>query len=329
MNGEDIRRLFARLSHQGGVSGSAAFSALPVPGSGGHMVALSSLGRPGLLLRTASEGSRPAHIRLSGMNATFGVSCTIAIGDDAPEERRMSILECTADAETLPLFAESAGTFLRLLGEAPTMAAAASAVARFASIFSSLTRPARQSVTGLIGELMLVLLSTDPARAIGCWRASPNDRFDFVGSDARVECKATSTGTRVHSFSWEQCNPPGGCTLAVSLRVESAGGGMSLGTLMERIEARLIDNPDAAARLRETVATTMGRSLPQVLGTTFDEALCRGSLLWFDLRDVPAIRGDLPPGVSGLRFASDLSRAQPVSPMLLAGTSLRSLVPLT
>ncbi len=327
MNGDDIRRLFARLSHQGGAASSAAFSALPVPGSGGHMVALSASGRLGLLLRTASDGPRPAGIRLSGMNATFGVNCTIAIGNDAPEERRMSILECTADADALPLFAESAGTFLRLLGAAPTMAEAAVAVARFASIFSSLTRLARQSVTGLIGELMVLLLSTDPARAIGCWRASPNDRFDFVGSDARVECKATSTGTRAHSFSWEQCNPPDGCTLAVSLRVESAGGGMSLGTLIERIEGRLTDSPDAAARLRETVAATMGGSLPQVLGTTFDEALCRGSLLWFDLRDVPAIRGNLPPGVTGLRFTSDLSGASPLSPMLLAETSLRSLVP--
>ncbi|MHB0664175.1 PD-(D/E)XK motif protein [Roseomonas mucosa] len=293
------------------------------------MVALSAAGRPGLLLRTAAGGPRPGNIRLSGMNATFGVNCTIAVGDGPPDERRMSILECTADADAVPLFAESAGTFLRLLGEAPTMAEAAVAVARFASIFSSLTRPSRQSVTGLIGELMLLLLASDPAGAIGCWRVSPNDRFDFVGSDARVECKATSGGARVHSFSWEQCSPPDGATLAASIRVESAGGGMSVSTLLDRIEARLLGHPDAAARLRETVASTMGRSLPQVLGTTFDEALCRTSLLWFDLRDIPAIRGDLPPGVSGLRFSSDLSGAQPVSPMLLAETSLAPLIPLT
>lgn len=291
------------------------------------MVSLSIAGRPGLLLRTTLGGLRPPSIYLSGLDAHFGVTCRVAEGDSIPEECQISILECTAGPDAMPLFFESAGTFLRLLGEAPTMSDAAVAVARFASIFSALSRPARQSVTGLIGELMLLLLASDPVRAIGCWRASPADRFDFVGQDARVECKATSTGLRLHSFSWDQCNPPEGPALVASLRVESAGGGASLRSLLERIELRLTAAPDAAARLRETVASTMGLSLPHALDTTFDEMLSRSSLQWFDLRDVPAIRGDLPPGVSGLRFVSDLSLCEPVPVTRLEGTELQALLP--
>lgn len=238
----------------------------------------------------------------------------------------MSVLECTAGEDALPLFAETAGTFLRLLGTAPTMAEASVAVARFASIFSSLARPSRQSVTGLIGELMLLLMANDPVAAVRCWRVTPGDRFDFSAPDARVECKASSSGLRLHSFSWEQCNPPDGPALAASVRVEPAGGGMSVRELLDRVEVRLASAPDTAARLRETVASTMGRSLPEALDATFDEGLCRSSLQWFELRDVPAIRGDLPPGVSGLRFTSDLSLATSVTASSLVGTALSCLM---
>ena len=327
MNGDLLRHLFDRLSERPPAGGDAAFSALPIPGAGRHMASLSVAGRPGLLLRTALGGLRPPSIYLSGLDAHFGVTCKVAEGDSIPQECQISILECTAGPDAMPIFSESAGTFLRLLGEAPTMAEAAVAVARFASIFSALSRPARQSVTGLIGELMLLLLASDAARAISCWRASPTDRFDFVGEGARVECKATSTGLRLHSFSWDQCNPPEGPAMVASLRVESAGGGVSLRSLLQRIELRLTTAPDAAARLRETVASTLGHSLPQALDTTFDEMLSRNSLQWFDLRNVPAIRGDLPQGVSGLRFLSDLSLCESVTAARLEGTGLDALIP--
>ncbi len=321
-----MRLLYRRLQDEARSAPGTAFSALPVFGADGHMVSLSARGCPGLLLRTAEGGVRPRSIRLSGLSATFGIVCTVAVGGAPPQERLMSVLECTAGEEALPLFAETAGTFLRLLGTAPTMAEASVAVARFASIFSSLARPSRQSVTGLIGELMLLLMAKSPVAAVGCWRVTPGDRFDFSAPDARVECKASSSGLRLHSFSWEQCNPPDGLALAVSMRVEPAGGGTSVRALLDRIEVRLASAPDMAARLRETVSTTMGRSLPQVLEVTFDEALCRDSLQWFELRDIPAIRGNLPSGVSGLRFSSDLSRVPPVSASCLAGTALGCLI---
>lgn len=292
------------------------------------MVSLSATGTPGLLIQTAVEGAIPPHIRLSGLTASFGVACTVAVNGTAPQERKISILECTAPEEARPIFAEFGGSFLRLLGERPTMAQAAAAVTRFAAIFASLTRPSRQSVTGLIGELMLLALSSDAASAITCWRASQVDHFDFVAPDARVECKASSSGMRLHSLSWEQCNPPPGPALVASLFVESAGGGTSVRELMACIEDRLVGKPEAATRLRETVAATMGAALRSCLDVRFDEAVCRASLQWFDLRAVPAIHGELPEGVSNLRFTSNLSITNSLGSSTLAGTGLDSLIPL-
>jgi hypothetical protein len=238
----------------------------------------------------------------------------------------MTVLSCTAGADVRPLFAEFGGTFLRLVGPSPTMEQASLAVARFAALLSSLNRPSRQSVTGLIGELMVLLLAADPATAIACWRRSAGDKFDFVAPDARVECKAASPGLRIHSFSWEQCNPPVGPALVASLFVEATGGGTTVRDLLDRIEARLSAVPEAAAKLRETVASTMGSALPEALDATFDEAACRASFRWYDLRQVPAIRGGLPPGVASVRFTSDLTLVEPVAPTL-AHTGLQGLLP--
>jgi hypothetical protein len=204
----------------------------------------------------------------------------------------------------------------------------AAAVARFAAIFASLSRPTRQSITGLIGELMLLLLASNPVEAIIRWRSTEFDHFDFMAPDARVECKASSSGMRLHSLSWEQCNSFDSPALIASLFVESSGGGTSVQEVVNRIESRLANRPEAAVRLRETIASTMGASLQQSLLVRFDEAACRASLQWFDLCAVPAMRGELPVGVSGVRFTSNFMMAESVDPSMLLGTGLAALIPL-
>ena len=108
-----------------------------------------------------SRRTKAPRIQLSGLTALFGIACTVEIDGHGPQELNISILECTAPAEVRPLFAEIASSFLRLLGERPTMTQTAAAIARFSAIFASLTRPSRQSVTGLIGELMLLAMSSN------------------------------------------------------------------------------------------------------------------------------------------------------------------------
>ena len=326
MNGEELRRLFQRLSDTSPPT-EGSYAAVEIPASGGHMAFLAANGTLGLLLNTSQDGPAPPRIRLSGLDALFGVRCVVSVGGGAPLERRMTVLSCTATTDLRPLFAEFGGTFLRLLGRSPSMEDASSTVARFAALLSSLTQPSRQSVTGLIGELMLLLLASDPVAAVACWRRSPGDKFDFVAPDARVECKAASAGVRVHTFSWEQANPPDGPALVASLFVEATGGGTSVRELVDRIEARLSGAPEAAAKLRETVASTMGAALFEALDARFDEAACRASLRWFDLRQVPAIRGVLPPGVWNVRLTSDLGLVNPVAPACLTSTGLEGLAP--
>jgi hypothetical protein len=76
VNAAELRRLFQRLAATAAPA-EGTFAALEVPGSGGHMAFVAATGTPGLLLNTSSDGSRPPRIRLSGLDAMFGVPCAV------------------------------------------------------------------------------------------------------------------------------------------------------------------------------------------------------------------------------------------------------------
>ena len=82
-------------------------------------------------------------------------------------------------------------------------------------------------------------------------------------------------------------------------------------------------------RLRTIVADTLGTDLPSALGWRFDLRLARSSLALFDLRGIPAIRGSLPDGVSGVRFTSDIDTCQPLAKSEISqmGAAARAILP--
>jgi hypothetical protein len=61
-----------------------------------------------------------------------------------------------------------------------------------------------------------------------------------------------------------------------------------------------------------------GVELPAALGFSFDLNLAVGSLAFYEMDDIPAVRGELSPGVSRVRFTSDLSACRALEPLHLA-----------
>lgn len=70
-------------------------------------------------------------------------------------------------------------------------------------------------------------------------------------------------------------------------------------------------------------------SLSEALSLTFDSKLASSSLRLYGLRDVPAIRGALPSGVSDVHFRSDLSALTSLSreSLIEKSVSFRDLLP--
>jgi hypothetical protein len=181
-------------------------------------------------------------------------------------------------------------------------------------LFQKLQRPARRSLTGLVGEACLILFAADANAAIAAWRVDPDERFDFVTENLRLDVKASSVRRRSHEITFEQANAPGGtCAIFASICVEPAGGGCSLSELVGMIEERSTGNSGAVSKLRTVIADTLGNTLPAAMSWRFDLPVAKSSLQLFEAAEIPALRPPLPSGISAIRFVSDFSASQPSS----------------
>lgn len=292
------------------------YAVMPVLSHASYFVGKDSDARACLLVATGDRtGKLQPPIRLESLDVQFELRCHLKREGEPEREGTFTVIRCRAlDKETIRYFLSICETILRMIGDRPTRPQVAAAVNRLAAIFQKMQKPPSRPVNGLFGELYLLWRSGNAVRALAAWRADDTARFDFSDGDIRLDVKATSGRLRIHTFSYEQCNPPPG-TIAVvaSLHVEQASGGLVLRSMIDEIEARIAAHPDLVLKLHEVVVVTLGASLTEALALSFDFRLAESSLKFFSLEEVPAIRGPLPPGVSDLHFRSDLSALPPLS----------------
>ena len=292
------------------------YAVMPVPGHTSYFIGKDRESLACLLVSTTGQTGRPhPPIRLESLDAQFELRCHLKKGREPEREGAFTVIRCReGDNETTRYFLSVCETILRMLGDNPTRVQIATVVNRLAAIFQKIRQPSARPLNGLFGELYLLLRSGNAVRALTAWRADENARFDFSDGDIRLDVKAAGGRSRIHTFSYDQCNPPSG-TIAVvaSLHSEQTAGSMSLHNLIDQIEVRVSAYADLVLKLHETVAATLGASLQDGLSRCFDMRLAESSLQFFSLEEVPAIRGPLPTGVTDVHFRSDLSAMTPIS----------------
>jgi hypothetical protein len=288
-----------------------SFRVRSIPGYERHYVGRNSTGHPSLLLGSA-PGAFHAPVRLAMIEARFGNQHRIHPVDGDEREELLSVITCTSqDAQAHAYFLHVCGMILRIVGPNPALQDIVQVVQRLIELFRRLSRPASRSLNGLLGELFLIAASRDVRAAVAAWRSTDIDRFDFSTGNVRLDVKASAERLRVHHLSAEQCQPLAGTVgLLASLFIEGSGGGQSLRELVAVIEAVLGGNDDLILKVQETIAESLGESLPTAMGARFDDRLALASLRFYDLATVPAIREGVPPEVSGVHFRSDLARAE-------------------
>lgn len=277
-------------------------------------------GNPALLVEASGEG-RIVPLRLAGIEARFAVPCRVAEPGVSAAVATLTAITCLSREPGIEsYFAGAAESLLALLPSAPTTAQVADVVQRLVALFQKLRRPAKRTLTGLIGEVCLIRGAADPSAAVAAWRVDPDDRYDFSVGQLRLDAKAAATRRRTHAVSFEQANPPETCVgLFASMFVEDSGGGTSVAELLDDVEAKLVDAPDALLKFRTVVADSLGDTAVAAMEWRFDLVLAETSLALYAARDVPAIRPPVPPGVSGVRFSSDFGGCTAVSVGQLEG----------
>lgn len=297
-------------------SDKPVYAAMQVPGFRNYFVGKDRESLACLLVSTDHQAGR-SHppIRLESLDVQFELRCHLKKTNEHVREGNFTVIRCRdGSREITRYFLSVCEMILRMLGDHPTRERIATVVNRLATIFQKIRQPSARPLHGLFGELCLLLHSRNATEALAAWRANDYARFDFSDGDVRLDVKASGSRNRLHTFSYEQCNPPAGTIPVVaSLYAEQAAGGVSLSSLMNQIEARVSSNADLVFKLHENVAATLGTSLKESLQRCYDMRLATSSLLFFNLEDVPAIRGPLPAGVSDVHFRSNLSALPPVS----------------
>jgi hypothetical protein len=290
------------------------YSVAEIPSHPGYFVGKDRDAAACVLIAVANRGLRHrAPIRLENLEVLFALECVVRQSGRTSDDA-FTVIRCRNDqGGVIRYFFSVAATFISMLGDCPTEVSIANAVNRFAQIFQKLQKPAGQTLTGLVGELLLIRQSGDLRQLLTAWRAVQTSRFDFSAGDVRLDVKAAASRIRSHVFAYDQCNPPSGTiALVASLLVEQASGGMALRDLLGAIERGAADDTELLLKLHDIVAETLGNGLSEALLYRFDERLAVTTLQFFDLRAIPGIRGALPAGVSDVHFRADLSACRPI-----------------
>jgi len=295
---------------------NARFSAQPIPGYEPHRLAKDAYDTPSLLISVTdfSESGRPIPIKLEHLTVQYDMDCRIFQSDGSAEESRFTVIRCTEiDKALQTYFLRSIGAILVSLGTTPSRRDVAHAIKSLTSLFSAMAEKPRKSVQGLWAELLVIARAQDIATMVAAWHITPEDRYDFNSKDQRIEVKSTSLRVRQHNFTLEQLCPPTGVTLLIaSLFVEYAGAGTSVMELAEQIRSRISDNPDLLLHVDQIISLTLGENWRDALEARFDIELAEDSLAFFEVSTIPIIDRNLPPGVSDVRFRSDLTNCPPV-----------------
>lgn len=285
-----------------------------IPGFPLHYVGRDDQGRACVLLGSVDSDSR-APVRLSGLSVQYALTCAVRVSNCEDIRRVLTVVTCTGagpDAERY--FLHILASVVDILGTKPSLRQVAEAITQLAAIFQRLTLPSRESVVGIVGELILIASAASHVAAIAAWRIDPDERYDFVLGKLRLEVKSSTTRRRIHGFSFEQCDVPTECQgVVASVIVEKSAGGLSLEGLIGVICEAVASFPQTVFKVQQTLADTLGAGLPEALGFRFDYNLAISEIKFYDLEKIPAVRTPLDPLVSQIRFMSDLSASFPLS----------------
>lgn len=307
----NLTELFQSLESVARNDGENRFSTILIPGYEVHRLGKDPQGRPLLLISIidVSGQKQPAPISLEHLKIMYGLKCRVSRPDSTFEERRFTIILCTGEDSTLhAYFLRVASTILISLKNQPTQSDVAHVMDRFIELFRAMTKPSRKSVQGLWAELFLIAQSRQPALLVNAWHTLPEDRYDFAMDNQRIEVKSFSGSVRQHHFSLEQLHPPEGVkTLVASMRVERSQAGESITDLREKIQTHLSGESNLLLHLDTVIALTLGNSWQQADEACFDQWLAEESLAFYETAAIPSVDPNLPFGVSGVHFRSDLT----------------------
>lgn len=153
--------------------------------------------------------------------------------------------------------------------------------------------PSIEVIVGLIGELLVILRSTDPETMISAWHEDPNRSFDFSLESERIEVKTTRASSRVHTFRSTQLpGPDASSTFVASVLLADVEVGTTLEGLTELVLRRLTSRRRRSEFLAKVLQVT-NCPVVQIESPQFDVDGSLASIALYRSQDVPTPKSDL------------------------------------
>lgn len=290
------------------------FTGIPAVTSSALYLAKDSESRPSFLL--PGPANLPP-IRLENLEVRHRLRCRIIANKKPIDIESATLISClSSDADLQKYFVEALGSVLQGFAANLDASRLGSLVEALSELFQAASSEPASTAQGLWAELMLIDSSTNPRLMIDAWHSEVDDLFDFSAGAERIEVKSSSDKTRCHHFRYEQTEQiPGLQALIASVLVDRSAKGKSLGNLWDRCRQRVAALPAHQLKVDSICFRSLGKHWQQWRKISFDFHRARASLAFFDTRFIPKPAAPIPPGVSEVRFVSDLSPVKPVEQM--------------
>ncbi len=241
--------------------------------------------------------------------ASYDPWSNLVVFESSAQLNGVSILRCNIELDDEATIEAASAIFLGLMDLQEKFGETGKAIWQLKSLFANRLKfeLSDSTLTGLFGELLVVLASSDFPLAVSFWHSNVDDKFDFSGSNFRLEVKATTTGSRNHNFSSHQI--PGNApdkTFVASVMIVKVENGSSLQDLLNSLRPKLDQNQNE--KVNDIVYRTLGVPVQLVSEYQIDlEATLLGIKL-LKSPDVPS--PELTDGVISMNWLANLDNSQ-------------------
>jgi hypothetical protein len=221
----------------------------------------------------------------------------------------VSILRCDIEVADHATSEAAAAIFYGLLDLQEKFGKTGRAIWQLKSLFANRLKfkLADSTITGLLGEILIILGAVDPSLAIKHWHSNIDDKFDFSGKNFRLEVKATSTNARSHYFSSSQI--PGNVpekTYVASILIVRVESGVTISEIVNELQAKLGENE--RVKLQETIQSTLGVPVELISDYQIDLSATLKEIRILSSADIPSPSSN--EGVISMEWFANLDGAQ-------------------
>jgi hypothetical protein len=221
--------------------------------------------------------------------ASYDPWSNLVVFESSTQLNGVSILRCNIEIEDEATIEAAAAIFYGLIDLQEKFGETGKAIWQLKSLFANRLKfeLSDSTITGLLGELLIVSISKNPSLAVRFWHSNIDDKFDFSGSNFRLEVKSTSTGVRSHHFSSHQI--PGNVpekTFVASVQIVRVEGGTTLSEILADLSLKL--DVDELRKVTEIIHRTLGVPAELVHDYQIDLEVTRLGIKLLKGPDVPS-----------------------------------------